>query len=753
MFFLNEHASYEKSNIPGLSDHNAVIMDTYIKPSFTLMKRRKLYNFKKANWSSLENFCTNLSNSIIHKSELNFNVIQLWDLFKSTLQLGISQNVPSKFVKNRSSLPWINKDLEKLVKKKTKLFKKAKSTGNWKDYKNHQKVCRNEFRKAENDFVNKTINEGLAENNQKPFWRYIKSRKCDNVGVSPLKDKAQLQSEPKKKAEILLNQFKSVFTKDTSNTMPDVKKVIQDSITSLKVTSKGVENLLSDIKSHKACGPDEIPNIVLKNCAKQLAPGISILFQKSLDTGVLPKDWTDANITPVFKKGDRHAAENYRPVSLTSVLSKTLEHIVCSELHKHFEKHDVLTKVNHGFRSGFSCETQLTITTDELARNIERGLQTDVAILDFSKAFDTVPHRKLLHKLRAYGVRGALLSWIESFLCNRSMRVVIDGESSSETKVLSGVPQGTVLGPLLFLVHINDLPDRVTSSVRLFADDCLLYRIIKSIKDQEELQKDLKSLEKWAEDWGMQFNAKKCYILTIADKGKHKFYELNSTILKNVNDNPYLGLILSKDLKWSTHIDTICKKASSTLGFIQRNLKRCPKVCKMTAYISLVRSTLEYGATIWDPYLEKDINKIEKIQRKAVRFICNDYRSKTPGSLTNMQSDLKLPDLKVRRKEKRLCFLYSIQKGKVPAIDKNDYLIPLQNKRHIRAKTFSDCVAQNIVSRHQNIHNNCFQLPTSKSIVYRNSFFPRTISEWNELPPQIVSSQSLNIFKDRLNEQ
>ena len=168
---------------------------------------------------------------------------------------------------------------------------------------------------------------------------------------------------------------------------------------------------------------------------------------------------------------------------------------------------------------------------------------------------------------------------------------------------------------------------------------------------------------------------------------------------------------------------------------------------------SLVRSTLEYGATtIWDPYLEKDINKIEKIQRKAVRFICNDYRSKTPGSLTNMQSDLKLPDLKVRRKEKRLCFLYNIQKGSVPAIDKNEYLIPLQNKRHIRAKKFTNCVAQNIVTRHQNIHNNCFHLPTSKTIVYKNSFFPRTISEWNELPSNIVSAQSLNIFKDRLNE-
>ena len=437
-------------------------------------------------------------------------------------------------------------------------------------------------------------------------------------------------------------------------------------------------------------------------------------------------------------------------MSLTSVLSKTLEHIVCHELHKHFEKNNVLTNVNHGFRSGFSCETQLLITTDELAKNTEKGMQTDVAILDFSKAFDTVPHKKLLHKLKSYGVRGVLLVWIESFLCNRHMRVVVDGESSSETKVLSGVPQGTVLGPLLFLVHINDLPDSVTSRVRLFADDCLLYRMIRSPKDQEDLQKDLQSLEVWADRWGMRFNAKKCYILSISDKGKHKFYQLNSHILANVENNPYLGLTIAKDQKWSTHIDNISKKASSTLGFIQRNLKKCPTECKKTAYVALVRSTLEYGATIWDPYIEKDVSKLEKIQRKAVRFIKNDYRSRTPGSVTNMQKELNLPTLQERRKEKRLCFLYNIQKGTVPAIDKNDYLKPIQNKRQIRAKKYSDCIQQNIVSRHQNLHEKCYQLPTSLSTVYKHSFFPRTISEWNELPPVIVSAENINIFKDRL---
>ena len=172
----------------------------------------------------------------------------------------------------------------------------------------------------------------------------------------------------------------------------------------------------------------------------------------------------------------------------------------------------------------------------------------------------------------------------------------------------------------------------------------------------------------------MKFKAKKCYILTITDKGQHKFYEVNNHILKHVNNNPYLGLTLSKDQKWSTHIDNISKKASSTLGFVQRNLKKCPKECKKTAYVALVRSTLEYGAAIWDPHLEKDITKLEKIQRKAVRFINNDYRSRTPGSVTQMQEQLNLPTLKERRKEKRLCFLYRIRKGTVPSINKDDYL-------------------------------------------------------------------------------
>ena len=169
-----------------------------------------------------------------------------------------------------------------------------------------------------------------------------------------------------------------------------------------------------------------------------------------------------------------------------------------------------------------------------------------------------------------------------------------------------------------------------------------------------------------------------------------------------------------------------------------------------TAYISLVRSTLEYGATIWDPYQENNIYKLEKIQRKAARFITNDYRTRESGSVTKMLSELNILTLQNRRKDKRLAFLYSIQKGSVPAIDPKNYLTPVKSKRKIKAKTFSDYNCQNIIKRHQILHDKCFQLPSSKSTTYRHSFFPKTISEWNELSDSVVSSDNIDIFKSRL---
>ena len=182
----------------------------------------------------------------------------------------------------------------------------------------------------------------------------------------------------------------------------------------------------------------------------------------------------------------------------------------------HFSENKILTPVQHGFRSKHSCESQLLITTDEFIQNFESKTQTDVVVLDFSKAFDVVPHQRLLHKLDHYGIRGTTLNWIQNFLTNRTQKVVVDGSSSESARVRSGVPQGTVLGPLLFLTYINYLPSTVSSQVRLFADDCLLYRPIKCRADQEQLQRDLSALLDWADRWGMCFNPSKCSVLRVS---------------------------------------------------------------------------------------------------------------------------------------------------------------------------------------------------------------------------------------------
>ena len=195
-------------------------------------------------------------------------------------------------------------------------------------------------------------------------------------------------------------------------------------------------------------GPDIIPNIVLKTCASELSVGLGSIFQYSLDTSTLPMDWRDANISAVFKKGDRHQAENYRPVSLTSIACKLIEHILCSHILKHLEQYNVLTKPNHGFRSGYSTETQLLVALHDIFISFDQNIQVDVAILDFSKAFDTVPHDKLLLKIDSYGIQGNTLKWLSSFLKDRTMKVVVEGEQSKSVTVESGVPQGTVLGPL-----------------------------------------------------------------------------------------------------------------------------------------------------------------------------------------------------------------------------------------------------------------------------------------------------------------
>ena len=239
----------------------------------------------------------------------------------------------------------------------------------------------------------------------------------------------------------------------------------------------------------------------------------------------------------------------------------------------------------------------LVITTvHDLASGLDKRQQIDAILLDFSKAFDKVAHRRLATKLHHYGIRNKTLAWIQSFLAERYQKVVLDGKTSPSSPFTSGVPQGTVLGPLLFLIYINDLPSRVSSTARLFADDCLLYRVISNQKDAASLQEDLNHLQEWERDWQMNFNPDKCEHIRITNKRKiiQTSYKIHGQVLKETTKAKYLGVTIDKTLSWNSHIDMVTKRANQTISFLQRNLSSCPKDIKEASYKTLVRPQLEY---------------------------------------------------------------------------------------------------------------------------------------------------------------
>jgi hypothetical protein len=350
--------------------------------------------------------------------------------------------------------------------------------------------------------------------------------------------------------------------------------------------------------------------------------------------------------------------------------------------------------------------------------------------MDFSKAFDKVAHNGLLLKLDRVGIQGKTRTWIKTFLSHRRQQVVVEGKSSPPESVTSGVPQGSVLGPILFLVYINDLPTSVKSEMRLFADDTIIYRQIKTQDDCDALQRDLKSLESWERDWQMEFHPGKCQVLRITRKRKPivQGYTLHGQELAVVPSAKYLGVTLSHDLRWNTHIQDTTAKANKTLGFVRRNLRVSSPTLKERAYVALVRPRTEYAATVWDPHTVTNIKSIEMIQRRAARWVLSRFHN--TSSVTDMLTQLHWRSLQQRRLDMRLCMWYKMVHGLV-------VLDPLQyTQRNLRN------------SRGPNPYR-FLNLQTSKD-TFRYSFVPRTVIAWNSLPASVATAPSLDAFKRRV---
>ena len=306
----------------------------------------------------------------------------------------------------------------------------------------------------------------------------------------------------------------------------------------------------------------------------------------------------------------------------------------------HLDSFQYLNKAQHGFRQKRSCETQLITTVNDFATCLNNKQQIDAVLLDFSKAFDKVDHEGLLLKLKHAGINNTLHSWIRSFLIGRVQQVIVDGTMSAPKPVQSGVPQGTVLGPLLFLIYINDISHGLTpgTQIRLFADDSLLYRTILSEKDTIILQKDLNKLQEWENIWKMEFHPQKCQVLRITNKRNFikNTYKIHGISLQETYSAKYLGITIDSKLSWKDHINSTSKKANKTLAFLRRNLIDCPQNIKDCCVKTMVRPILEYGCAVWDPHHAVDIDSLEIIQRRAVRFVTGRYKFEHGTTKHNM---------------------------------------------------------------------------------------------------------------------
>jgi hypothetical protein len=394
---------------------------------------------------------------------------------------------------------------------------------------------------------------------------------------------------------------------------------------------------------------------------------------------------------------------------------------------KHSSLNNILHPNQHGFRQKKSCETQLIEFISEAAETLKEGKQMDVLVMDFSKAFDKVGHERLRHKLAHYGVRGKTLSWIQAFLADRTQEVVVEGHHSDKVRVLSGVPQGSVLGPCLFLHYINDMPEGIGSRVRLFADDTIAYLTLTTLDDAKDLQNDLNKLASWETKWQMEFHPKKCQVLSITNKKKPiKYnYTLHGHILESVPEAKYLGVTIKKDLNWNQHISDTCTKANRALGFLRRNLQISNIKVKQLAYFTYVRPIVEYCSSVWDPYRACQQAQLEMIQRRAARFVCNRYRR--TSSVGSMLEVLQWKSLQERRTAARLSMFYKMQNGLVDT-HPSKYLHP-----------------------HNTDPNGVkYHIPHSRVDAHAFSFFPRTARAWNCLPLQTVQAPSFEVFKARV---
>ena len=712
-------------------DHNMIEISLITNLNKTNNKSRKL-NYFAADYSKINTYLSVVDWTSILNSSSDIN--SLYSSITDIIQESISRYVP--FCRSRSR-PKLPSHLRSLLNKKKRLYKSSKIDSS---AKTAYKVVENQYRKASKEYVKQQEEKVILSNNRNCLYKFINKKLGKTNQIPPLRSSNnQLVIDSTEKANIFNSYFASIFHTDNGSNPP--LSMLTSNIEEMPffhITPNDVQIAINSIKISASRTPDNIPAIYIKKAAKHLIKPLADFFNFSLCTGQVPKLWKEAIVVPIHKKGLKNDPSNFRPISLTSILCRILEKIIHNKLIHHLMQNKLISDAQHGFLQRRSTLSQQVKLLNTLTKNYDHKSRLDMIYLDFSKAFDRVSHNKLVYILDHLKVNSKVITWITNYLSERSQRTVVDDCFSTSKPVNSGVPQGSVLGPLLFILFVEDLLQKISTSctsttVFGFADDIKLLG-----NNRNELQDALNIIGNWTKDWQQLIQPAKSEHITfnhnhnLSDQFKFNINGNNITKVHTVKD---LGILISDNLKWTPYLNQIKSKASRLCCLILRSFKTNNLETYKTAYNTYIRPIMEYNTSIWTPHLKSEIKLIESVQQKFTKSVCK----KLNLSFNNYSERLNImgmESLECRRVRFDLILLYKMYNNLID-VNLDNFFQPslVQNKYNLR--------------RHK---CTLVKPPIAKTATRYKFFTYRIINLWNKLPEEVVTSRSLNLFKFRLQQ-
>ena len=648
--------------------------------------------------------------------------------------------IPNRIVRIRPfEPPWLTPLLKQNIRKRRRLYRKAKRTQSprdWHSFRTLRNQITSQIRISKRTYFTDLSSKLLSSpTSSKSWWTTLRHfiKPSNHNSIPPLFHNNSIYSDDAAKANILNSYFQAqtILTGDETQLPRLAPYNVETYFSDAVFCPADVASVIATIPLGKASGPDGLNNRIIREIKNEISVPLCSLFNRSLTEGVVPASWKVANVCVIFKSGDPSIPSNYRPISLLCCISKILEKLVFKKLFEHFQANSILSPLQSGFTPGDSTINQLVHIYDFFCKSVDSGKEVRAIFCDISKAFDRVWHRGLLLKLESAGVRGNILNWFKDYLSGRTQRVVIPGASSDLLSINAGVPQGSILGPLLFLLYINDIVTDIRSTIRLFADDTSLYICV----DDPDLaahclNSDMDIISEWARRWLVTFNPSKTESLLISRKTNSPYHppiSFNDQTISEVRTHKHLGIVFSSDCSWTSHFAYIKQKAWTRINIMRKLQYTLDRKSLEIIYASFIRPIIEYGDVVWTNCSTADKHDLDMIQHEAARIVTGCTKL---VSLSTLQQEVGWESLEERRNKHKLSLFFKMQHNLVPP-----YLSNLSPPSVASTTRYSLRNADNISTLKSNTK------------LYYDSFLPSAVRDWNSLTFLQRNAPSLNSFK------